>query len=316
MQLRMLNADDAEQFQSLRLRALAECPAAFASSYEEEAFESREIVSQRLNPSGQRAIFGAFVGNALVGVLGLQREGMKKLAHKAYMWGMYVAPEHRRAGVGELLVRQVLQHAHALGVRQVNLGVNITNVAALKLYKKLGFTTFGLERGFLLHDGKFYDEYQMVCVLPGAADVEWATPVGRRSCQSLESMECLAELEQHLLSLEERLLEPTTRKDAATLEVLLGDDFVEFGSSGRVLDKRSIVVALTSEAPFLHAISDFKLVALAEDAAFVTYRLTLRAAPNAVPTDSLRSSVWQRVRGEWKMVFHQGTRAAEAQHAF
>jgi len=122
-------------------------------------------------------------------------------------------------------------------------------------------------------------------------------------------------LGQHLLSLEERLLEPTTRKDAAMLEALLCDDFVEFGSSGRVFDKRSIVVAVASEVPAhgpaLHAISQFKLLALSEDAALVTYRLSWRAASNAVPIESLRSSVWRRARGEWKMAFHQGTRAAE-----
>ena len=125
-------------------------------------------------------------------------------------------------------------------------------------------------------------------------------------------MESRGELEQHLLSLEERLLEPTTRTDAARLEALLCDDFVEFGSSGRVFDKRSIVVALSSEVPALHVISEFKLLALAEDAAFVTYRLSWRSAPNAAPTYSLRSSVWLRVCGEWKMVFHQGTRTGEA----
>lgn len=168
MQVRMLTPGDTEQFQSLRLRGLAECPTAFASSYEEEAAESHEITSQRLNPSDEQAIFGAFVDGALVGVLGLQRERMRKLAHKASVWGMYVAPEHREAGLGELLVRQVLQHARRLGVHQVNLGVNASNIAALTLYTKLGFITFGVERDFLLHDGEFYDEYLMVCVLPDA----------------------------------------------------------------------------------------------------------------------------------------------------
>ena len=61
---------------------------------------------------------------------------------------------------------------------------------------------------------------------------------------------------------------------------MLCDDFVEFGSSGRVFDKRSIVVALSSEPPLLHTISEFKLVALAADVASLTYRLSLRTAPD------------------------------------
>jgi ribosomal protein S18 acetylase RimI-like enzyme len=168
MQLRLLTAADAGQYQLVRLRALAECPTAFASSYEEESGESHEIVRQRLNPGSERAVFGAFTDDTLVGVLGLKREEMKKLAHKAYVWGMYVAPEHRKAGAGEMLLRQAIRHAHAWGVRQINLGVNATNVAALALYAKLGFTTFGIERDFLCHDGQYHDEYQMVCFVSDA----------------------------------------------------------------------------------------------------------------------------------------------------
>jgi hypothetical protein len=65
----------------------------------------------------------------------------------------------------------------------------------------------------------------------------------------------------------------------------------------------------------LHAISEFKLLVLAKDAALVRYRLSWRASLNAEPIHSLRSSVWREVRGEWKMVFHQGTRVVEAKNA-
>jgi glyoxylase I family protein len=124
------------------------------------------------------------------------------------------------------------------------------------------------------------------------------------------------ELERHLLSLEELLLHPATRKDAGKLEALLCDDFVEFGSSGRVFDKNSIIAALNSEvAPVSYAapddreISEFKLLAVAEDIAVVTYRLSWRSAPNATAIRSLRSSIWRNMGGEWKIAFHQGTRA-------
>jgi hypothetical protein len=118
------------------------------------------------------------------------------------------------------------------------------------------------------------------------------------------------ELERLLQSLEEHLLEPTTGKDAAQLEKLLCDDFVEFGACGGVFDKRSILVALSSEVPALYTISEFNLLAVSEDTALVTYRLSQRATPSGVPTESLRSSSWRNVCGQWKMFFHQGTRAA------
>ena len=52
------------------------------------------------------------------------------------------------------------------GVRQVNLGVNAVNAPAIRLYESLGFTSFGVERGFMSLDGELYDEVHMVCLLP------------------------------------------------------------------------------------------------------------------------------------------------------
>ena len=166
MLLRTLKPEDAAAFLALRLRGLKECPEAFASSYEEEVSTPLAEMSSRLQPKADRAIIGAFHDSALAGVVGLQREGMLKLAHKAFVWGMYVAPEARGRGTGTLVLRAALEHAaSSLGVRQVNLGVNTRNAAAVALYKKLGFEVYGLEREFLMVGGEYHDEYQMVCRL-------------------------------------------------------------------------------------------------------------------------------------------------------
>ncbi len=92
-----------------------------------------------------------------------------KLSHKAFIWGLYVRPEARGQGIGTQLMRMALKCAtEQLHVRQVNLGVNTTNTSAVTLYKKLGFSEFGLERGYLLVAGKLHDEYQMVWYAPSA----------------------------------------------------------------------------------------------------------------------------------------------------
>lgn len=166
MQVRLLTPIDAAAFQALRLQGLAECPSAFASSAEEERNESLAAVAERLEANDGRALFGAFDGEALIGVVGLQREGMRKLAHKAFLWGMYVAPLGRRAGVGRALIAEALSFAsNRLRVRQITLGVNAANVAAIALYRDLGFEPFGLERGFMLLEGELHDEVHMVRVL-------------------------------------------------------------------------------------------------------------------------------------------------------
>ena len=102
----------------------------------------------------------------LVGTTGLQRERARKLAHKAFIWGVYVAPPFRNRGVGRLLLREALAHAALMpGLRQVSLGANSANPASIALYKSVGFEPFGVEKGFLLVDGVLYDEIHMTHVI-------------------------------------------------------------------------------------------------------------------------------------------------------
>lgn len=163
MEIRALQQSDAAAFHALRLRGLREHPEAFASSYEEEVGTPLSEIEKRLRSKPDSAVFGAFKGSELCALVGLQREGMAKLAHKSFIWGVYVAPEVRGSGVGAQIMLHALHHAVAvLGTRQVNLGVNTRNAAAIALYKKLGFIEFGLERGYLLVGGELQDEYQMV----------------------------------------------------------------------------------------------------------------------------------------------------------
>ncbi len=162
-QIRELGPDDALAFQALRLAALRECPSAFASSYEEEHDTPIAVVAERMSARADRCVLGAWVESDLVGMLGLQREEMRKLAHKAFIWGMYVAPRVRRRDVGRQLIADALLRAASMsGVRQVNLGVNAANAEAIAFYEAAGFTSFGVERGFMLLDGELHDEIHMV----------------------------------------------------------------------------------------------------------------------------------------------------------
>ncbi|MGH6610400.1 MAG: GNAT family N-acetyltransferase, partial [Burkholderiaceae bacterium] len=169
LQIRELQPADAAQFQALRLQALIECPSAFASSYEEEHETAIDVIAERLRSMPDRWILGAFDESRLIGIVGVQREEMLKLAHKAFIWGMYIDPPARQRGVGARLVSEALgRAAHMNGVRQVNLGVNAANVAAISLYESAGFERFGFERSFMLLDGVPQDELMMVRFLTRA----------------------------------------------------------------------------------------------------------------------------------------------------
>ena len=166
MQIRILVSDDAADFQDLRLRGLVDCPYAFTSSYDEECDLPIEEVAERLAPTEKSMVLGAYDESELVGLIGLVRERHQKLAHKAFLWGMYVVPQHRRRGIGQELVAEAIKYARRMdGLRQIYLGVNASNEAALDLYRTMNFEKQWREPRFMILDGEFQGEVQMILVL-------------------------------------------------------------------------------------------------------------------------------------------------------
>ncbi|MGB0089546.1 MAG: GNAT family N-acetyltransferase, partial [Planifilum fulgidum] len=80
MHIRRLNPEDAMSFRELRLRALKDHPDAFGTSYEEAANLSIKKTAEKLKPSPDAFVLGAFdEAGKLVGMVGFHREkGMKK----------------------------------------------------------------------------------------------------------------------------------------------------------------------------------------------------------------------------------------------
>lgn len=105
-----------------------------------------------------------------------------------------------------------------------------------------------------------------------------------------------------LLSLEERLLNPDTRKQPKAVATMLADDFQEVGKGGRLYDRESILELLAAEMPQPIAAEEFRAQLLGPEAALATY--VSRAADGG---QARRSSVWVYRDGRWQMLFHQGT---------
>lgn len=118
-------------------------------------------------------------------------------------------------------------------------------------------------------------------------------------------------LSTELLRLEEQLLQPAFRRDRAAVSALLAEDFVEFGSSGRIFSKAQILDVLAEETGRRIELTEFAVHLLAPDAALATYRAVLHTGSGA-PGATLRSSLWIRGEGRWQMRFHQGTRIPAA----
>jgi GNAT superfamily N-acetyltransferase len=60
---------------------------------------------------------------------------------QVWVGGMGAAPEHRRRGIGERVLRAALGAAAEAGARTARLEVLVDNVRAIPLYEKLGFAT-------------------------------------------------------------------------------------------------------------------------------------------------------------------------------
>ena len=160
--VRKLTAADAGAFHALRLEGLKNHPCEFGTAVEEEADLSTELIARRLD-DGQ--IFGAFLDDGLAALAGFRRFDRIKKAHKAELFGVYTAQKARGLGLGEAVVRQVIDVAHGDSIEQMLATVASLNLPAKALYAKLGFEVFGIEpRGQKVGD-RYYDQEHMVLFL-------------------------------------------------------------------------------------------------------------------------------------------------------
>ena len=115
------------------------------------------------------------------------------------------------------------------------------------------------------------------------------------------------QLGDRIYHLEERLLQPEARKDSNKTADLLADDFIEFGSSGRVYDKQQALEAMANTPTVQMAMKDFKMTQLAPDIILATYSLVSHDNFESEMIQSVRSSIWKFIGERWQIIFHQGT---------
>jgi ribosomal protein S18 acetylase RimI-like enzyme len=85
------------------------------------------------------------------------------------LWGMYVRPAYRGAGIGRVLVEAIIAHARQR-VELLQLFVVSDNAAARRLYSSLGFVEYGIERHATKYRGQYHDDVLMA--LPLMVDSE------------------------------------------------------------------------------------------------------------------------------------------------
>jgi len=124
-------------------------------------------------------------------------------------------------------------------------------------------------------------------------------------------MEIESFVKEQLFQLEEQLLQPEVRSSIDDLENLLADDFVEFGSSGRIFYKQKVIEILPHAPAVRMSLKDFQVKILAPDVVLTTFYVVKHNELREEMRNSLRSSIWKFLDGRWQIVFHQGTATME-----
>lgn len=132
-----LSAQKALVLKEVRLRALQDTPTAFSSTYARESrLTDAEWVARAVQWSSQKST-SYLALDAGVGC-GIASGLLDK--NDAHLLSMWVAPTHRRLGVGHRLVEAVIDWSRARNARTMRLLVTSNNDAAIKFYQRIGFT--------------------------------------------------------------------------------------------------------------------------------------------------------------------------------
>lgn len=165
--IRILTAEDASAWRSVRLEALENDPEAFGASIEaHHRLTDDEIRGRVMLDISNKFVLGAFVHGELVGTAGFVREPGLKERHKGRVWGVYLRSSHRGTGVGRRMMTLLLEHARKIeGLEQINISVATTQTAAMALYRSLGFVSYGCEPRALRVHGRYIDEEHLMLQL-------------------------------------------------------------------------------------------------------------------------------------------------------
>jgi RimJ/RimL family protein N-acetyltransferase len=163
--IRPTQETDADAYRDLRLEGLRTHPEAFGEAHAASLARPPERWQQTVRDGAGGDLSILYVANAggtLVGMTGIYRLDGAKMRHSANIWGVYVRPGWRGAGIADALIGACVGWARELELRLVKLSVVTSNAAAIRRYIRCGFSVYGVEPEVIYHDGVYYDELLMV----------------------------------------------------------------------------------------------------------------------------------------------------------
>ena len=157
IEVKTLSPERWRDAKDLRLQALKTDPIAFGSSFEEEEKLAEAEWQRRV-----KNMLFAVSDDKLVGTITYLFNERVKTKHIARIFGVYVDPKYRRHGVGKKLLENALELIQKnKDVVKVQLMVNPKQLAAVRLYKTMGFEVVGQMGKEIKVGEEFYDELIM-----------------------------------------------------------------------------------------------------------------------------------------------------------
>jgi GNAT superfamily N-acetyltransferase len=139
--VRRLAADEADLLRELRLRGMRDAPLAFGSTYAREVARPPAEWERWAAAGDTGAVFVAEPRAGLA--IGMLAADEPALAH---LYGVWVDPAARGAGVGRALVDAVVAWAGERGARRLATAVTEGNAPADRLYAAAGFAATGVRQ--------------------------------------------------------------------------------------------------------------------------------------------------------------------------
>lgn len=128
-------------FKEVRLRALQESPLAFGSTFARESLLTDADWlgrAERWTQEGHTGLI-AMEGASACGLVAC----FLAMPQQAEVISMWVAPSHRRSGLGSTLIGALRVWAEERGAGRMQLMVTSANEAAVGFYERLGFVKTG-----------------------------------------------------------------------------------------------------------------------------------------------------------------------------
>jgi ribosomal protein S18 acetylase RimI-like enzyme len=141
--LERITPGNSSVFKAIRLTALQDSPSAFGGTYARESeLSDADWLKRAADWGGARSVgYLAMDSGSGCGIVAAFLDERDPLT--AHLISMWVAPTHRRAGIGRSLIAAIDAWARTRGTHALRLMVTSSNQSAIEFYKRNGFSMTG-----------------------------------------------------------------------------------------------------------------------------------------------------------------------------